>query len=69
MAKGASRLPVSVKSPRAQERVWRAQDALRTIQSAEQFKADKGLMRDVQTLAQQQVKVLQLVAGKPTTKR
>lgn len=35
----------------AQERKWRAEDALSTLTRAEEHRADKGLMRDVRRLA------------------
>ena len=47
-----------------QERKWRAQDALRTIQQATEMQKDPGLMRDVVKLANEQMRALSKVAGK-----
>lgn len=40
------------------ERKYRAEDALRTIEQAEKCKSDKGLMRDVKSLAKEKIKHL-----------
>lgn len=40
---------------RAEDRKWKAQDALRDIQRAESYKSDKALMKDVKALAKEQV--------------
>lgn len=45
-----------------QEREWRAQDALRTLQAADQIKRDQALMRDARSLAKKQVQALSKVA-------
>lgn len=42
----------------ARERKYKAEDALRSLQRAEEVKADKGLMKDVKALATQQMKAL-----------
>lgn len=47
----------------AQERRWRAEDALRTLSRADEIKRDAGLMRDVRGMANEQMKALQKVAG------
>lgn len=47
----------------AQERQWRAQDALSTLTRADAIRADKGLMRDVQAHAKRQVETLSRVAA------
>ncbi len=41
-----------------EERRYKAQDALRTITQAEQFKRDKGLMKDVKALAAASMKAV-----------
>ena len=46
-----------------EERRWAAQDALRTLQRAEEIKRDKALMGDVQRHAREQVAVAQKFAG------
>jgi hypothetical protein len=48
----------STKSDDARERKWKAEDALRDIERAEQHKRDKALMSDVKKLAQDKVKSL-----------
>ncbi len=40
------------------ERKWRAEDALRDIQRAEEHKRDKALMKEVKTLAKEKIKCL-----------
>ena len=42
----------------ARERRYKAEDALRTIETAERHKADKGLMKDVKTMAKEKMKAL-----------
>lgn len=37
-----------------EDRKWRAEDAMRTIMRAEEFKRDKSLMKDVKELAKKQ---------------
>jgi hypothetical protein len=54
--------PAAVKSDAAQERKWRAQDALNTITRAGEIQRDRSLMRDVKVLAKEQMKTLQGVA-------
>lgn len=48
----------STASDEARERKWKAEDALRDIERAEQHKRDKALMSDVKKLAQDKVKSL-----------
>jgi recombinational DNA repair protein (RecF pathway) len=47
----------------ANERQWRAQDALRTLTQAQEIQRNPTLMRDVKKVAAQQVKTLSSVAG------
>lgn len=51
------------RTPDAQERKWRAEDALRTLTRAEECKRDKQLMGDVRRLANEQMKSLQSLSG------
>ena len=44
-----------------QERRWRAEDALRTINKAEEYRGDKQLMSDVKNLAQEQMNSLKRI--------
>ena len=46
------------KAYEARERRYKAEDALRTIETAERHKADKGLMKDVKTMARDRMKAL-----------
>lgn len=67
MAKKSRKLPVASASvpecmpskptsaQKEQERRWKAEDALRSIQRAEEVKRDKDLMKDVRELATEQV--------------
>lgn len=50
--------PSTDKSYEARERKYKAEDALRDIERAEQHKRDKALMSDVKKLAQDKVKSL-----------
>jgi len=50
--------PRETASDEARERKWKAEDALRDIELAEQHKRDKTLMADVKKLAQDKVKSL-----------
>lgn len=52
-------------SPRmsAEDKRWRAEDAIRTLTRADEIKRDAGLMREVKRMAGQQAKTLQKVAG------
>jgi hypothetical protein len=66
---GKNKLPVAQpevavpsKDAKAQERRWRAEEALRCIDRAENFKQDKGLMKDVKALAKEQMSSLQKIA-------
>lgn len=49
----------------ADERRWRAQDALSTLTRAESIRSDKTLMADVKKYATQQVQTLTKVTGTP----
>lgn len=40
------------------ERKWRAEDALRTLERAEEVRADRGLMRDVEACRQDKMRKL-----------
>lgn len=56
--------PCSTKSSKqfdAQERRWKAQDALRDIQRVRDYEKDKSLMSDVKTLAQEQIDSLKRI--------
>lgn len=57
-----SKLPVAMPdAPRATSDVdmkWKAKDALQTIKRAEEFKADKDLMKHVKQCAKQERKTL-----------
>ena len=53
----------------AQERQWRAQDALRTLARAAEIQANKRLMGDVKREARQQIQSIAKVAGKPAPAR
>lgn len=46
------------------ERKWRAEDAMRTLMRAEEYKADKGLMGDVKKLAACQAAKMAAIAKK-----
>lgn len=48
----------------AQERQYRAEDALRTIARAEEIRKDAGLMREVKTHAKRQIASLSRVTRK-----
>jgi hypothetical protein len=52
----------------AEQRKWRAQDALSTITRADEIKRDAALMRDVKAIAQKQVKTLTDIAKLPRGK-
>jgi len=47
----------------AQDKKWRAQDDLRTLQQVMQIKSDPGRLKAAQTEAQQQLKALEKVKG------
>lgn len=47
--------PKPTKDQKDQERRWKAEDGLRTIQRAEEVKRDKKLMGDIKALASEQV--------------
>lgn len=63
-----SPVPVKIVSDVAKEPVenmkWKAQDALRDIQRAEEHLKDKTLMKAVKTLAKEQTKALSKICGK-----
>lgn len=48
----------------AEERRWKAEDALRDIERAEKHKSDKLLMKDVKACAKEKMKALSKVTGK-----
>jgi len=67
-AKAKASSPVTTAYPvanSAQDRKYRAEDALRTITRADEIKKDRALMGDVRKLANEQMKTLASVAGKP----
>jgi hypothetical protein len=47
-----------MKTDESRERKWKAEDALRDIERAEQHKKDKSLMKDVKSLAKEKIKSL-----------
>ena len=53
----------------ADEKRWRAEEALRTLSRADEIRANKSLMRDVQAHAKAQVAALNKVAGGTTRSR
>lgn len=53
----------------AERRSYEARDAIRTLQRAEEIKADRGLMRDVKREAVSQQKALAKVTGRQPKKR
>jgi hypothetical protein len=55
--------PMETAKDESRERKWRAEDALRDIERAEQHKRDKMLMGDVKKLAKEKVKSLNKVCG------
>jgi hypothetical protein len=67
MAKKSSKLPVAMPMPTdnykpnkadvERERRYRAEDALRAIQRADEVRKDKGLMKDVKTYVKEQAKL------------
>ncbi len=50
----------------ADDRKWQVEDALRTLNRAEEIRRDRGMMRDVKKLATEQIKSLQAHVGSPT---
>lgn len=67
--KKKSRMPVEslgsavpTASDKARERRYQVQDALGTMQRAEEIRKDKALMTDIKKLAKEQVKALSSVA-------
>ena len=52
----------------AEQRRWQGEDDLRTLRRAEEIRADPTRVRQAQRIATQEMKALQRVAGKPTTK-
>jgi hypothetical protein len=48
----------------AQDRQWRAQNALETITRAAEIQKDRALMAEVRKIAEQQVKTLSAVTSK-----
>lgn len=53
--------PMETKSHESSERKWKAEDALRDIERAEQHKRDKSLMADVKKLAKEKVNSLKKI--------
>ncbi len=51
-------MPTPDKDWEQRERKYKAEDALRTLQRAEEIKSDKGLMKDCKALANTQMKAL-----------
>lgn len=50
------------RKPDAEERRWRAEDALRCLTRAEEIRKDKALMKDVMALAEEQKTALDEIA-------
>lgn len=44
--------------PMAEERKWRAEDALRTLKRAEEIKSDNGLMKEVEKCRREEMRSL-----------
>ena len=68
-AKATTSAPCDVAKPyrpskedQDRERRWKAEDGLRTLQSADKVKSDPRLMKDVQALAKEQMGTLAKVA-------
>jgi len=66
--KGQKAVPVKIvseaaetKSDEGRERKWKAENALRDIERAEQHKRDKSLMADVKKLAKEKVNSLKKI--------
>jgi len=51
------------------ERRWRAEEDLRTLQRAQEIQADKARVKMAQKIAAEQMKALSRVTGKPKGKR
>lgn len=51
-------VPCKNKEWEARERKYKAEEALRTLQRADEVRRDKGLMKDVKALATQQLKAV-----------
>jgi hypothetical protein len=69
-----ARKPTASPKLSAEDKRWRAENALQTLTRAEQIRADSALMADVKKYAQDQVKTLSKVAGAtpdktPTSRR
>ena len=62
-------VPAISKTYAAQERRWKAEEALRTMQRVEEIKRDTGLMRDARALAKQQMQSLAKVAKAPAKRK
>ena len=60
---GVATAQSSNRVPGAAERRYRAEDGLRTLQRAEEIKADKGLMADIKAHGQKQMATIAKVAG------
>ncbi len=58
--------PANRAESEARERRCRAEDALRTLTRAKEIERDRGLMRDVKSVANEQMKQLQSIS-KPTS--
>lgn len=57
-------ITVAAPKPSAESKRWEAQDALRTLQRAEEIKRNASLLKAAQREAQLQVKALATIAGK-----
>ena len=54
---------------KARQRRYQAEDAIRTLQRAQEIQKDRALMRDVKIVAREQMKQLQSVTSKPASGR
>lgn len=58
MAKKTSDTAPSCGSSSSEQKRWQAEDALRTLNRAEEIRRDKGLMKSVAKLAEEQIRSL-----------
>ena len=54
--------PANRAESEARDRRYRAEDALRTLTKAKEIERDRGLMRDVKSVAHEQMKQLQSIS-------
>lgn len=63
-AKSRPTITSSIDTMRAEEKRWRAEDAMRDLMRAEDHKKDKGLMSEVKKMAQDKIKKMSGLCGK-----